>query len=95
MIIRQVIFGNWQITGIHSDGESDSNTSDEQNLFNVSSLFLKHKPAIECDKELQLLNQWYRQDENFVSSIYKLQPIRLVLSSFSALNRNFCSEVLW
>lgn len=76
------------IAGIHSNRESDSNISDEQDLFNVSSSFLKHKPAIECDKELQLLNQWYRQDENFVSSIAKLQPTRLVLSSF-------CSEVVW
>jgi len=52
------------MTGIHSNTESDSNISDEQDLFNVSSSFLKHKPAAECDKEPQLLNQCYRQDEN-------------------------------
>ncbi|KAM6071741.1 uncharacterized protein LJ206_010149 isoform 2-T4 [Theristicus caerulescens] len=69
------------ITGIHSNRESGSNISDEQDLFNVSSSFLKHKPPVECDKELQLLNQWYRQDENFVSSIYKPQPTRDIFSS--------------
>lgn len=74
-------------TGIHFSRERDSNVSDEQDLFNVSSSFLKQRPAAECNKELQLLNQWYRQDENFVSSIYKLQPNRLVPSSF-------CSEAV-
>ncbi|KAG8453786.1 hypothetical protein GDO86_000422 [Hymenochirus boettgeri] len=35
----------------------------------------KKKSLLKYDKELELLNQWYRLDENVHSSVYRLQPI--------------------
>ncbi|XP_026503762.1 uncharacterized protein LOC112102759 [Terrapene carolina triunguis] len=58
----------------HPNKEPESNISDEQDLPNVSPL-TQHKPVVEYEKELQLLNQWYKLDENFDPSVYRLLPI--------------------
>ncbi|XP_059577275.1 NACHT domain- and WD repeat-containing protein 1 [Alligator mississippiensis] len=62
------------ITEMRDNKELESNISDEQDLSNTSPL-TEHKSAAEYEKELRLLNQWYRLDENYVPSVYSLQPI--------------------
>lgn len=44
------------ITGIHSNRESDLSISYEQDLFNVPSSFFKHKPAVESAKKCSFLS---------------------------------------
>ncbi|CAM5149601.1 unnamed protein product [Natator depressus] len=59
----------------HPNKEPESNISDEQDLAHAS-LLIQHKPAVEYEKELQLLNQWYKLDENYDPRVYRLLPIR-------------------
>ncbi|ETE71412.1 NACHT and WD repeat domain-containing protein 1, partial [Ophiophagus hannah] len=47
--------------------------SNEFDLLNTS--LLTQKTVAEYEKELQLLNQWYKLDENCIPAVYKLQPI--------------------
>ncbi|XP_078535057.1 uncharacterized protein LOC144821717 [Lissotriton helveticus] len=53
------------------DSGKASFDSDEQDATQVK----KTKTAANYDKDLALLTQWYRLDENCVPSVYKLQPI--------------------
>ncbi|CAM5141045.1 unnamed protein product [Natator depressus] len=61
----------------HPNKEPESNISDEQDLAHAS-LLIQHKPAVEYEKELQLLNQWYKLDENYDPRVYRLLPISFV-----------------
>ncbi|KAL7981895.1 hypothetical protein Chor_000952 [Crotalus horridus] len=58
---------------ISSQKEHEVINSNELDLLNTS--LLTQKTAAEYEKELQLLNQWYKLDENCIPSVYKLQPI--------------------
>ncbi|XP_018086077.1 uncharacterized protein LOC108698788 isoform X2 [Xenopus laevis] len=51
-------------------------TNTEANHF-INGQF-KKKSSAKYDKELELLTQWYRLDENSAPSIYRLQPISTV-----------------
>ncbi|XP_053110680.1 uncharacterized protein LOC128326880 isoform X3 [Hemicordylus capensis] len=54
----------------HSEEPKISNEQD----FSHASL-LPQKTVAEYERELQLLNQWYRLDENSIPAVYRLQPI--------------------
>ncbi|XP_039186728.1 uncharacterized protein LOC120302418 isoform X3 [Crotalus tigris] len=58
---------------ISSQKEHEVINSNELDLLNTS--LLTQKTAAEYEKELQLLNQWYKLDENCIPAVYKLQPI--------------------
>ncbi|XP_050801369.1 uncharacterized protein LOC127047274 isoform X2 [Gopherus flavomarginatus] len=61
----------------HTNKEPESNISDEQDSPNASPL-IQHKLAVKYEKEMQLHNQWYKLDENFERSVYRLLPISFV-----------------
>lgn len=58
---------------ISSQKEHEVINSNELDLLNTS--LLTQKTLAEYEKELQLLNQWYKLDENCIPAVYKLQPI--------------------
>ncbi|XP_034298711.1 RWD domain-containing protein 4 isoform X1 [Pantherophis guttatus] len=58
---------------ISSQKEHEVINSNELDLLNTS--LLTQKTVAEYEKELQLLNQWYKVDENCIPAVYKLQPI--------------------
>ncbi|XP_015687264.1 uncharacterized protein LOC107302656 [Protobothrops mucrosquamatus] len=58
---------------ISSQKEHEVVNSNELDLLNTS--LLTQKTVAEYEKELQLLNQWYKLDENCIPAVYKLQPI--------------------
>ncbi|XP_026522963.1 uncharacterized protein LOC113411866 isoform X1 [Notechis scutatus] len=58
---------------ISSQKEHEVINSNEFDLLNTS--VLTQKTVAEYEKELQLLNQWYKLDENCIPAVYKLQPI--------------------
>ncbi|XP_058048768.1 uncharacterized protein LOC131203005 isoform X3 [Ahaetulla prasina] len=58
---------------ISSQKEHEVINSNELDLLNTS--LLTQKTVAEYEKELQLLNQWYKLDENCIPAVYKLQPI--------------------
>ncbi|XP_029438114.1 NACHT and WD repeat domain-containing protein 2-like isoform X2 [Rhinatrema bivittatum] len=51
--------------------------SDEYHYIAIPQL-KQNKTAITYDKEMNLLSQWYRMDDNCVPTVYKLQPISTV-----------------
>ncbi|XP_062837471.1 uncharacterized protein LOC100559988 isoform X3 [Anolis carolinensis] len=65
-----------------STEESDAETSSKEEYelaHSKGQRFLNapltQKTVVEYDRELQLLNKWYKMDENCIPAVYKLQPI--------------------
>ncbi|KAJ7326778.1 hypothetical protein JRQ81_016537 [Phrynocephalus forsythii] len=57
----------------NSKKECKTMDSDRQELPGAS--LLTKKTVVEYDKELQLLDKWYKLDKNCIPAVYKLQPI--------------------
>lgn len=48
------------------------------NVSDANTSPVTQKTGAEYERELQLLNRWYRLDENCIPAVYRLQPIGLV-----------------
>uniref|UniRef100_A0A6J0UD75 Uncharacterized protein isoform X1 n=4 Tax=Pogona vitticeps TaxID=103695 RepID=A0A6J0UD75_9SAUR len=76
--IQDSVLGHSLLTEEHEDKTNSKKEckvmdSDKEKL--PSASLLTQKTVAEYDKELQLLDKWYRMDENCIPAVYKLQPI--------------------
>nr|XP_033799042.1 uncharacterized protein LOC117359821 [Geotrypetes seraphini] len=58
--------------------KTESGLDSDENDYAATSQVKPNKSAIKYDKEIDLLSQWYRRDENCVPNVYKLQPLSTV-----------------